>query len=214
VSRAAVLAAALALAAPPLAAQSSRLRADFELDGAAVSSAPAIGAVNSFLSGGTFGGEGRFGLGPVRLDLGYWQGRLTGQSGPAVDEDVVEGKVLLGIAPTRWLTVSGGPYARAYTTPAGTERWFTWRVQARVDQPIVPTTVTGYAELWIVAATTVNVVQPFSSGRGGNVGLRVSPQRWPVWLTLGYGVEQIRLGDGARLDTVNRVTFGVGYSRR
>ena len=211
--KAAALLAAVVVAAP-LAAQSSRLRVDVELDGAALSSQPAIGAVNSYLSGSTFGGEGWLGLGPVRLDLGYWQGSLTTQNGPAADEDVVEGKALLGVAPAKWLTISGGPYARAYTTPAGTERWFTWRVQARVEEPIVAGTVSGYGELWVVAATSVNVVQPFSSGQGGNVGLRLTPPRWPVWLTLGYGVEQIRLGDGSRLDTVNRVRFGVGYSRR
>ena len=211
--RSAALLLAAALAAP-LAAQTSRLRADIELDGVAISSAPAIGSVNSYLSGSTFGGAGRLALGPVRLDLGYWQGSLTTQSGPAANEDVVEGQALLGIAPVRWLTLSGGPAARAYTTPGGTERWFTWRVQARVDEPLVEGVVSGYGEMWIVAATSVNVVQPFSSGRGGTFGLRVTPPRWPIWLTMGYGIEQIKLGDGSRLDTVNRVSFGVGYSRR
>jgi len=205
---------ALLAAAGPLAGQVSRFHVEVEADGATISSAPEIGSVGSYLSGTTFGGEGRVAFGPVRLDLGYWQGSLSNQSGPAANEDVVEGKVLLGIAPVHWLTIAAGPYARAYTTPAGTERWFTWRIQGRAEQNIVPTTVTGYAELWIVAATTVNVVQPFSSGRGGTLGLRFSPQRWPVWLNLGYGVEQIRLGGGSRLDTVNRVSLGVGYSRR
>ena len=87
---------ALLVVGGPLAGQTPRLRVDVELDGATISSAPDIGAVGSYLSGTTFGGEGRLAFGPVRLNLGYWQGSLSNQSGPAVGEDVVEGKILLG----------------------------------------------------------------------------------------------------------------------
>ena len=206
---------ALVVLGAPLAAQSgSRLHFELQVDGAAVYSTPVIGAVSSALSGSVFGGESRVGLGPVALDLGYWQGSLTSKSGPASNEDMVEGKVLLDVSPTHWFTISAGPFARAYTTPAGTERWLTWRVQGRVQQDLVPETVRGYAELWFIASSNVNVVQQFTSGRGGNVGLRLAPASWPVWLTASYGIEQIRLGSGSRLDTVDRVTFGVGYSRR
>ena len=201
------------IAGAPLAAQ-SRLHYEFQLDGSAVHSMPVIGSVSSDLSGTLFGGEGRVGLGPVGLDLGYWQGSLTTKSGPASNEDVVEGKALLDVSPTGWFTISAGPFARAYTTPAGTERWLTWRVQGRVVDDLVPGTVRGYAELWFIASSNVNVVQPFTSGRGGNVGLRLAPATWPVWFTLGYGIEQIRLGSGSRVDTVDRLTFGAGYSRR
>lgn len=182
------------LAALPLSAQSARLHFEIEADGAAIHSMPLIGSVTSTLSGTLFGGDTRVGLGPVRLELGYWQGRLTTDSGPAADEDVVEGKALLGISPIRWFTISAGPVARAYTTPAGTERWLTWRVQGRIEEDLVPATVRGYAELWFVASSNVNVVQQFTSGRGGDVGLRLAPASWPVWLTLGYGIEQVRLG--------------------
>lgn len=205
----------VALAGAPLAAQGPRrLHYEFELAGSAIASMPVIGAVGSTLRGVTLGGEGRFGLGPLGLNIGYWQGHLSPDQGPAQAEDVVEGKVLLTVQPMRWLTLGGGPYARAYTTSAGTERWFTWRLQGRADGVIVPNAVRGYVELWAVASTTVNVVQPFSSGQGGEVGMRVYPPRWPVWLRLGYGIEQIRLGSGSRLDTVDRLTLGVGYSGR
>lgn len=203
------------LGAGPLAGQSaSRLHFELQADASSLHAMPVIGAVSSTLSGTLFGGAGRVGLGPVSLDLGYWQGSLTSNSGPASNEDVVEGKALLGVSPIHWFTISGGAFARAYTTPAGTERWLTWRIQGRIDESLVPRTVRGYAELWFVASSDVNVVQPFTSGRGGNVGLRLEPASWPVWVTLGYGIEQIRLGSGSRIDTVDRVTFGVGYSRR
>ena len=78
----------------------------------------------------------------------------------------------------------------------------------------MPATVRGYAELWFVASSNVNVVQQFTSGRGGDVGLRLAPASWPVWLTLGYGIEQVRLGGGSRVDTVDRLRFGLGYTRR
>jgi len=209
------LALAVVLACPALvAAQGSRFHFEVQLDGSAVHSNPVIGSVSSGLSGSLFGGEGRVGLGPVALDLGYWQGSLTSQSGPSANEDMVEGKALLALSPVRWFTIAGGPVARAYTTAAGTERWLTWRIQGRVDEELVPQTVQGYAELWFIASGSVNVVQPFTSGRGGNVGVRFAPAAWPVWLTLGYGIEQIRLGSGSRIDNVDRVTLGLGYSRR
>lgn len=202
----------LLLGAAPASAQ-SRFHLELQANGAAVYANPVIGSVESSLSGTEFGGEARAGVGIVGLDVGYWQGSLSPKSGPASSEDLVEGKVLLEIRPMSWFTVSGGPYARAYTTPAGTERWLTWRVQGRIEQDLVPTTVRGYAEVWFLASGNVNVVQPFTSGRGGTVGLRLLPRRWPVGLTLGYGIEQIRLGGGSRLDTVDRVTFGVAFSR-
>ena len=209
------LIALLGLPVTHLAAQSaSRLHFEVQLDGSELYANPTIGSVPSTLSGMVFGGEGRVALGPVGLDLGYWQGSLSAQSGPQPNEDVVEGKALLEVAPVHWFTIAAGPYARAYTTSGGTERWLSWRVQGRVEQPLVRETVRGYAELWFVASSNVNVVQPFTSGRGGRLGLRIEPASWPVWLTLGYGIEQTRLGSGSRIDTVDRLTFGVGYSKR
>jgi hypothetical protein len=209
------LIAMLALPVTNLAAQSpSRLHYEVEFDGSELYANPIIGSVSSTLSGMVFGGEGRVALGPVGLDVGYWQGTLNSQSGPQPKEDVVEGKALLEIAPVQWFTIAAGPFARAYTTSGGTERWLTWRVLGRIEQPLVRETVRGYAELWFVASGSVNVVQPFTSGRGGRVGLRLDPASWPLWLTLGYGIEQTRLGSGSRIDTVDRLTLGVGYSRR
>ncbi|HZH41554.1 MAG TPA: hypothetical protein VFD85_11105 [Gemmatimonadales bacterium] len=214
-SRAPALALAALVACPALiAAQGSRFHFEIQLDGSTAHSNPVIGSVSSSLSGTLFGGEGRVGLGPVALDLGYWQGSLTSNSGPAANEDMVEGKALLGISPVHWFTISGGPMARAYTTAAGTERWLTWRIQGRVEEELVPRTVRAYAELWFIASSSVNVVQPFTSGRGGRVSVRLAPAAWPLWVTLGYGIEQIRLGSGSRIDNVDRVTLGLGYSRR
>ena len=143
------LVALLALPVTNLAAQSpSRLHFEVQLDGSEVYANPTIGSVSSTLSGMVFGGEGRVALGPVGLDLGYWQGSLSTQSGLQPNEDVVEGKALLELAPIHWFTIAAGPYARAYTTTGGTERWLSWRVQGRVEQPLVPETVRAYAELW------------------------------------------------------------------
>jgi len=208
------LVAVLALGVHPLSAQSPRLHFELEADGASIHSMPVIGSVTSTLSGSLFGGQTTVGLGAVRLEIGYAQGNLTSTSGPASNENVVEGKALLGVSPIRWFTISGGPVARAYTTPAGTERWLTWRIQGRVEDELVPATVQGYAELWFIASSNVNVVQQFTSGRGGDVGLRLAPASWPVWLRLGYGIEQIRLGSGSRVDNIDRLTFGLGYTRR
>ena len=62
----------------------------------------------------------------------------------------------------------------------------------------------GYVELWDVASADINVAESLDSGRGGEGGMlfRVRP---PVWLRLSYGIEHLRLGSGARLETVDRL---------
>jgi hypothetical protein len=212
--RAAVVALALALGVRPplpLAAQvPSRFSGGLGVQGLHVLTE--VGPQVQRLSGTMLGGEGRLRFGPVRIHAEYWQGTVDPDSGAATSRDVVEGQLLLGVRPWAWLTLRVGPHARAYVTPAGTQRWLMWETQIRLEPVLVPGRVHGYLDVWRVAGASVNVPEAFSDGAGGAAGMVVQLARSPLWGRLGYGIERIRLG-GGRSESVDRLTLTVGIGR-
>ena len=94
-------------------------------------------------------------------------------------------------------------------------RWLLWRAQLRAEPELVPDRVRSYAALWAVLAANVSVVEPFDRGRGGEVGVltRLGGGSSPLWARLGYSIEQVRLGGGARQETVDRVTLTLAFGR-
>ncbi len=209
--------AALACLTAPLAAQ-SRLRPLVEASAASLLVRSEVGPTTMTLKGTVVGGEGHLELGRIGLILGYAQGTLSpagggGGGGGAASQDVVEGKVLIAVRPAPWLTLQGGPQARAYVTAGGTQRWLLWRVQARAEPELVPDRVRSFVALFQIVSADINVVEQFDRGRGGEVGVLARLGHSALWARLGYGIEQIRLGGGARLETVDRVAVSVAVGR-
>jgi len=205
------LALALGLAAP-LAAQGG-VQVSGGLDATSLHTASDVGSAGTKLSGVLLGGSGRLTYRALSLDLDYRQGSLQ-PAGGGISQEGVEGALLLGVSPRPWLTIRVGPHARTYVAPSGTQRWLMWELRGRAEGDLVPgTPLRGYVELWDVASADVNVTETLDSGRGGEGGMlfRVRP---PVWLRLSYGIEHLRLGSGARLETVDRLFFGATFDRR
>jgi hypothetical protein len=210
----AALAAAVAFAAPLTGQGVSKFHPLVEAGAASLTERSQVGATTLSWRGTVLGADARVRLGPVGVTLGYWQGSLTPQGGTGGESpDVVEGRVLVGVRPVSWLAVQAGPFARAYVTAAGTQRWFLWRVQARAESELVPDRARSFVSLWQVVSADVNVVEPFNSGRGGEAGVLVKLGHSPLWARLTYNIEQIRMGGGARLETVDRVAVGVAVGR-
>ncbi len=207
--------AALACLTAPLAAQ-SRLRPLVEASAVALHLRSEVGPTTTTLSGTVVGGEGNLQLGPIGLTLGYVQGTLSPAGGGGVggvSQDVVEGKLLIALRPASWLSLQGGPQARAYVSAGGTQRWLLWRVQARAEPELVPSRVRSFVALFQIVSADINLVEPFDVGRGGEVGVLARLGHSPLWARLGYGIEQVRLGGGARVETVERVTVSVALGR-
>lgn len=168
------------------------------------------------LTGPVVGFDLRAARGGLGLRLGYGQGTLKGDTAGPAQRDYVDGYVHLTAAPLGGVELGLGPYARAYSTDAGVQRWIFWQLRARYEEDILPATVRGYAELWIGLTGSANVAESFNSSRGGAVGLlwRVLDLRGsPLTLRLTYAIDEARLGDGARRETVERTNIALGIGR-
>ena len=208
----------LALAAAPLAAQHT-LWWNAEISGIGMRLNSQTGPSTQKWSGAAFGFQSQIlFLNRVSIDLGYWQGKLSGlQTG---NRDVVEGFAQLGARPLDWLSLRVGPHAWTYVSDAGTQRWFLWEGRARAQGQVLPA-VQSYLEVWKVFSANVNVPQAFQTGMGGEGGLSLRirdvpliPERLPVRIRLAYGIERVRmngtLAQGSRAEVLDRLTLALG----
>jgi hypothetical protein len=176
----------------------------------------AVPAGTDQLSGAAFLGEGILSLGRLSLGVSYLQGKLdpAGVAGVGTSRDLVEGTVLLGVRPAAWLTLEGGPHARAYTLTGGTQRWLFWELRARAATAFVGSAVRGYVELWRAVSADANVPEPFDHAQGGEVGMLLRLARAPLEARVGYRIDRAVLGGGSRVETVDGVVIGAGLSWR
>lgn len=166
------------------------------------------------LSGLVAGGRLRVVLRPLSLDLSYSQGRLTADTGGAAARDIVEGSLLVAARPVPWLALKAGPHLRAFAAPGGTERWVLWEGRAHADAPIVPGEWLAYFEAWVAVASSVNVDPGASGAHGAEAGFTVKVPQSPVWGRLAYIVDQARLKNGARSETLQTVVLSIGIGER
>jgi len=161
-------------------------------------------------SGTAFLGAGSLALGRVSLDVSYLQGKLDPAATVAggTSRDLIEGTVMLGLRPTGWLTLAGGPHARAYTLSSGTQRWVFWEVRARAATAFVGSAARGYVELWRALSASANVPEQFDHAQGGEAGMILRLARAPLEARLGYRIDTAVLQ--SRKETVDGVVIGVG----
>ncbi len=169
------------------------------------------------LQGPVLGFDIRVRRGRVGLRVGYGQGKLNPDTaGPEV-RTYIDGFVHLTGAITQGLELGVGPYARAYGTDAGTQRWLFWQLRARYETGIVGPVVRGFAEIWIGVSGTVNVAESLDGSRGGAAGVMWHVADWrnsPLTLRLSYIIDEARLGSGARRETVERTSLSIGLGRQ
>jgi len=191
-----------------LAAQRASLQLGASVANTHTEDASTVGA--GIASGFTPGAEGVLSVWKLRLEARYLEGHLQQDSGSIGARDVVEGSVLAGVAPIRWIAIETGIHARSYVTSGGTERWVFWEAHVRAEAPLDGPRVRAYAELWRVLSSDVTGTQPLDRGQGGQAGIILESPRVPFWARLGYGVEDVRLGGGARRETVETMVLAVG----
>jgi len=201
------------LPARPLVAQIPRyVGLDLQISRPRFQSASAGGG--EVLTGLVAGGRLRIVLRPVSLDLSYSQGRLTADTGSAAARDIVEGSLFFVVRPVPWLALKAGPHLRAYAAPGGTERWVLWEGRAHADAPLLEGGWRAYGELWVAVASSVNVDPGAEGARGAEVGLTVKLPQSPLWGRLAYLVDQARLKNDARTESVQSVIVAIGFGGR
>jgi hypothetical protein len=211
-----MLAVTTALTATAL--SSAQERPTFAFEGAAAyvwvrsDTAALIGAGAVRRRGPVFAGEGRVTLRGVTLAASLLEGQLQSVS-TSSPRDLVEARVAIAGRPLPWLELAAGPVVRAYVADSVTERWVFWQARARVDAPIVATRLTSYVELWRALSSQLNLATPAGRVQGGEAGVMYQLPGSPVWMRLGYRIDDAALG-AVGSETLEAITFAVGTGTR
>lgn len=169
-----------------------------------------VDATSTRFTGLMLGGEGMFISDRILVRVRYAEGRITPKGGTSAPRDVVEGEALVGLRATPWLTLWGGPSARAYTTGASDERWLIWTARAAARGTLLPGRMQTFVELYGAFSGTVGDPPLRAGGRGANGGLEVRlGETRSFWGRLGYRMESTHAA-GLR-ETVESVTLSMIY---
>ena len=206
------IAATLTLVGAPIAATQERPAFAFSGAGAFVwvrSDTTGLARAGAALRRGpVLQGEGRVSLRGVTLAASLLEGRLQGVTTPS-QRDLVEARVVIAGRPVPWLELAVGPVVRAYVADSVTERWVFWQAGGRVEAPIIATQLTSYVALWRTLSSRVNLAAAAGRVQGGEAGVIYRLPRGPVWMRLGYRIDDAVVG-AAGSETLEAVTLAVG----
>jgi hypothetical protein len=175
---------------------------------------PALGTDTTVaLQGNLFGIRGAYGVGPVTLGAAYAQGSVS-PSGNGASTDVVDGELMVWVAPVKWAALGGGPHARAFVENGATERWLLWELRARTVANLVNDAARAYVEAWRVMGGSIPSPDTLDHAWGLEGGISVAFGRFPVSAQLHYRVEQQVVSGGSRKETQDRLGIGVGIGAR
>lgn len=181
------LLALLCLLPAPLAAQ--KLQFMFGATGAQEIVNSRIDPSSERLTGLVLGGEGQLTSGRFVARLRYAQGRVTAPAGGAEPRDIVEGEALFGIRVMPWLTLWGGPSARAYTSASSDRRWLFWSGRATARGELLPGRMQTFVELWGAFSGNVRDPAQKAGGSGAEAGLEMRLGGQSFWGRLAYRIE-------------------------
>lgn len=175
-------------------------------------------------AGPWFGGTAELKLGPVVLGGRGFRGTLrpTG-SGFAFDRTAGEWQTLVRLEPVRWLGVEGSYTVRAYSSPAGYQRWDVSALgivlSTTLGHPALRAYAKGSALPSVYMGGDTSRVVFSTDGQTPNlrfaseVGLKVAPPRVPILFALHYRFERYDFAGGpaGRLEQLDAVGLSVGY---
>lgn len=175
-----------------------------------------VGSGGPTRSAGTMlGGLATARFGRVEVEGRYVQGALQPQDGTSPRRDLVQGQLAVGFRPVSWAYARTAARARAYITPAETERWVMWLVGVGVETPLVGTAVRGDVGLWRALAVSANVgATEGRTSRGGEAGVTLQFADRPWWVRLAYGIDRSAVSSAGRRETVEEFTLTLGVRRR
>jgi hypothetical protein len=169
-----------------------------------------IDPTSTHFTGLMLGGEGTLISNRMLVRVRYAEGRITPKEGSSDPRDVVEGEALVGFQATPWLTLWGGPSARAYTIGNSDERWLIWTARAAARGTLLPGRMQTFVEVYGAFSGSVGDPPLRAGGRGANGGLEVRlGETGSFWGRLGYRMESTH-ADGLR-ETVESVTLSIIY---
>jgi hypothetical protein len=201
------------LALVPAVSQAQEQRLQFDVGATAAQQIvqSMVEPARSRFTGTLLGIEGGMVSDRLLVRVRYAEGRVNPKSGSTGDpRDVVEGEALVGFRALPWLTVWGGPSARAYTIGNSDQRWIIWTARATARGALVPARLQSFVELYGAFSGSVGDPALHAGGRGlsGGLELRLS-QAGTFWGRLGYKMESAH-ATGLR-ETVETFSFSLIY---
>jgi len=162
-------------------------------------------------TGALIGVEGGLVSDRLLVRVRYAEGHVSPKSGTTAEaRDVVEGEALVGFRALPWLTVWGGPSARAYTMGNSDQRWIIWTARATARGSLLPGRMQSFVELYGAFSGSVGDPALHAGGRGLNGGLELRlSQSKQFWSRLGYKMESTH-AEGMR-ETVETFSLSVIY---
>lgn len=207
------LAIATFLALVPAVSPAQEQRLQFSVGGTAAQQIvqSMIEPARSRFTGTLLGIEGGMVSDHLLLRVRYAEGRVSPKAGSSGDpRDVVEGEALVGFRALPWLTLWGGPSARAYTIGNSDQRWMIWTARASGRGTLLPNRLQSFFELYGAFSGSVGDPALHAGGRGLNGGLEMRlSQTGMFWGRVGYKMESTHAA-GLR-ETVETFSFSLMY---
>ena len=160
------------------------------------------------LDGTLLGLTAAFRVGFLELGLRYAEGS-TEQDAGGQAQDLVMGELQLRVQPVSFLQVGIGPHARSFVAD-GTERWLVWEAEARLGAWLLPDLVRGTLDVALGLGGSINSGAEFGSASGVAGGLEVRVPSTPLYVGMGYSVDQLTQAENARTDTIEQFFLRVG----
>ncbi len=114
-----------------------------------------------------------------------------------------------------WLGIALGYTARAFSSPAGRQRWDLWGARATLSRSLGGPDVRADASLVVLPVVDVTGQPGATYGWGSEVGVSAAPERVPVVLRVEYRIERFtfpRISD--RSEQFEALTLSVGVRVR
>jgi len=176
-----------------------------------------------------YGAEGRVTWQRLSLIGSYSQGSLDRANVGFTGRQFVDAAVSLDASPLPGLRLGAGPRARAYSNgepagpgllriaivrerPNGIRRWLRLDIHGRYETALIAPIVRSYAALHYSPVASVNDGEVFEHARGAEVGLKLRIGDPPLTARFAYDIDEMRLGQPGRRETLERVTFALGVA--
>ena len=165
------------------------------------------------LRGPSVGFHGELRVVVFTLD-GEYQHTILRPGTSAAPYTMLEGQLMGGVRPVRWVELSAGPRIRQHMSPAGTYRTLQWDARLRAQTVLIPRYSRAVITGWRAFAGEVNALASFRAGYGGEAFLELTAPSFLGWLRMGYRWDRTAYGDG-RAETLEQmfVTAGFGFGR-
>lgn len=123
---------------------------------------------------------------------------------------LVEGELMLGYRPLRWLALQLGPHVRKVETPSQSDDWVFWEGRLWLGATLVDRIAYSYAEGWVIFSASEPENATFDNGFGFEGGLFVKTTTLPVWLKAGYRIDRATFNSLGSADTVQQLLLLLG----